>query len=55
MRIEQCFGWGKTIGALRQVMVRWLDKVDQLLTLTMAAYNLMRLRSLAALRPQCAQ
>jgi IS5 family transposase len=54
-RIEQCFGWGKTIGALRQVMVRGLDKVDQLLTLTMAAYNLTRLRSLAPLRPQCAQ
>ena len=54
-RIEQCFGWGKTIGALRQVMVRGLDKVDQLLTLTMAAYNLTRLRSLAPLRLQCAQ
>ncbi len=52
--IEQCFGWGKTIGPIRQVMVRSLDKVDQLLTLTMAAYNLTRLRSLAALRPQSA-
>ena len=53
-RIEQCFGWGKMIGPLRQVMVRGLDKVDQLLTLTMAAYNLTRLRSLAEIRPQCA-
>ena len=52
--IEQCFGWGKTIGPTRQGMVRGLDKVDQLLTLTMAAYNLTRLRSLAALRPQAA-
>lgn len=33
----------------------YLDKVYQLLTLTMAAYNLTRLRSLAQLRPQCAQ
>jgi hypothetical protein len=33
-------------------MVRGLKKVDQLLTLTMAAYNLTRLRSLAKLRPQ---
>lgn len=49
--IEQCFGWGKTIGPMRQVMVRGLAKVDQLLTLTMAAYNLTRLRRLAALRP----
>ena len=48
------FGRGNTIGPIRQVMVRSLDKVDQLLTLTMAAYNLTRLRSLAALRPQSA-
>lgn len=53
--IEQCFGWGKVIGPLRQVMVRGLDKVDQLLTLTMTAYNLTRLRTLAELRPQCVQ
>jgi transposase len=52
--IEQCFGWGKLIGPMRQVMVHGLDKVDQLLTLTMAAYNLTRLRSLAKLRPQFA-
>lgn len=54
-RIEQCFGWGKVIGPIRQVMVQGLDRVDQLLTLTMAAYNLTRLRTLAQLRPQCAQ
>jgi transposase len=52
--IEQCFGWGKTVGPLRQVMVRGLKKVDQLLTLTMAAYNLTRLRSLGEMRPQLA-
>lgn len=50
--IEQCFVWGKTIGPIRQVMVRGLANVDQLLTLTMAAYNLTRLRSLVALRPE---
>lgn len=53
--IEQCFGWGKLVGPLRQVMVHGLDKVDQLLTLTMAAYNLTRLRTLANLRLQGAQ
>ena len=53
-RIEQCFGWGKTVGPLAQVMVRGLDKVDQVLTLTMAAYNLTRLRALAHLRAQVA-
>jgi IS5 family transposase len=52
--IEQCFGWGKVIGPIGQVMVQGLDRVDQLLTLTMAAYNLTRLRTLAQLRPQSA-
>ena len=53
--IEQCFGWGKVIGPMRQVMVQGLDKVDQLLTLTMAAYNLTRLRTLVNLRTQGVQ
>ncbi len=35
-------------------MVQGLEKVDQFPTLTMAAYNLTRLRTLAALRPQVA-
>ena len=38
---------------MRQVMVQGLDEDDQLLTLTMAAYNLTRMRTLAQLRPQC--
>ena len=47
--IEHCFGWAKTIGPMRQVMVRGLDKVNHTFTLTMATYNLTRLRNLAAL------
>jgi Transposase DDE domain len=47
-RIEQCFGWAKTIGPMRQVMMRGLDKVGHAFTLTMAAYNFTRLRNLAA-------
>ena len=46
-RIEQCFGWAKTVGPMRQVMLRGLDKVNHAFTLTMAAYNLTRLRNLA--------
>lgn len=46
--IEQCFGWAKQIGPIRQVMVRGVQKVGQVLTLTMAAYNLTRLRTLMA-------
>jgi IS5 family transposase len=50
--IEQGFGWAKTVGAMRQVMVRGLQKVDQMFVLTMAAYNLTRMRSLGQVRLQ---
>ena len=50
--IEQDFGWAKLIGPIRQVMVRGLDKVDQLFVLTMAAYKLTRMRGLGQIRPQ---
>jgi len=50
--IEQGFGWAKLIGPIRQVMVRGLKKVDQLFVLTMAAYNLTRMRTLGQVRPQ---
>lgn len=48
--IEQGFGWGKTIGRIRQVMVRGLKKVDQIFVLTMTAYNLTRMRTLGKIR-----
>lgn len=51
-RIEQGFGWGKFIGPIRQVMVRGLKKVDQLFVMTMAAYNLVRMRTLGQVRLQ---
>ncbi len=54
-RIEQGFGWAKTIGSIRQVMVRGLKKVDQLFVLNMAAYNLVRMRSLGQVRLQGAR
>ncbi|MFT0174971.1 transposase, partial [Paraburkholderia mimosarum] len=41
--IEQGFGWAKTVGRMRQVMVRGLKKVDQTFVLNMAAYNLVRM------------
>ena len=50
--IEQGFGWAKLIGPMRQVMVRGLDKVDQLFVLTMAAYKLTRMRGLGQIRLQ---
>jgi IS5 family transposase len=51
-RVEQPFGWGNLIGGLRQVMMRGLEKVDQVLMLIMSAYNLTRMRTLGQLRLQ---
>jgi hypothetical protein len=44
--IEKVFGWAKLDSVLRQVKVRGLKRVDWFYRLTMAAYNLMRLRRL---------
>lgn len=52
--IEQGFGWAKLVGSIRQVMVRGLAKVDQMFVLNMAAYNLVRMRTLGKLRLQAA-
>jgi transposase len=47
--IEQGFGWAKLIGRIRQVMVRGVEKVDQVFMLNMTAYNLVRMRTLGKL------
>ena len=54
-RIEQGFGWAKTIGQMRQVMVRGLKNVAHTFVLNMAAYNLVRMRSLGQVRLQGAR
>ena len=46
-RIEECFGWLKTIALLRKVRHRGLFKVDWVCTFACAAYNLVRLRNLS--------
>jgi hypothetical protein len=48
--IEQGFGWAKTVGRMRQVMVRGIERVDLVFVLTMAAYNLTRMRTLGQMR-----
>ena len=50
--IEQGFGWAKFIGPIRQVMVRGIKRVDQCFVMTMAAYNLVRMRTLGQIRLQ---
>jgi transposase len=46
-RIEECFGWLKTIALLRKVRHRGIFKVGWVFTFAAAAYNLVRLRNLA--------
>jgi transposase len=45
-RIEQTFGWGQTIGPLRKLRHRGRELVDWILTFVMAAYDLVRIRTL---------
>ena len=52
--IEQGFGWAKFIGPIRQVMVRGIKKVDQVFMMAMAAYNLVRMRTLGQVRLEVA-
>jgi transposase len=47
-RIEECFGWLKTIALMRNVRHRGLDKVGWVFTFAAAAYNLVRMKNLLA-------
>jgi len=45
-RIEECFGWLKTIALLRKLRHRGLANVDWIFAFACAAYNLVRMRNL---------
>ena len=45
-RIEEAFGWTKTVGGLRKARHRGLAKIDWQFTFAMAAHNLIRLTKL---------
>ena len=47
-RIEEIFGWMKTVALLRKLRHRGLARVNWIFVFTAAAYNLVRLRTLAA-------
>jgi transposase len=47
-RIEECFGWLKTIALMRKVRHRGIQKVGWVFTFAAAAYNLVRMRNLLA-------
>ena len=46
-RVEEIFGWMKTVGGMRKLRHRGLQLVGWMFTLTAAAYNLVRIRNLA--------
>ena len=45
-RIEETFGWNKSIGSLRQVKQRGLARVDALFQFGMLSWNLVRMRNI---------
>ena len=45
-RIEEGFGWMKTVGRIRKTMYRGIDKIAWQLDLHAAAYNLVRMKNL---------
>lgn len=48
-RIEEAFGWLKTVGNHRKTRHRGIEKVDWYFTLALSAYNLVRMRNLGVL------
>ena len=47
-RVEEVFGWLKTVGLVRKVKLRGVPRVGWLFTFAAAAYNLVRMRNLVA-------
>jgi IS5 family transposase len=47
-RVEEIFGWMKTVGQLDKLRHRGVDRVNWMFVFTAAAYNLVRLRTLVA-------
>jgi transposase len=47
-RVEEVFGWMKTVGGLRKLRHRGVARVGWMFTFTAAAYNLVRMRRLLA-------
>jgi transposase len=45
-KIEEVFGWAKTVGCLRKLHHRGVQMVEWVFTFTVAAYNLVRMRNL---------
>lgn len=51
-RIEEHFGWGKTVGRIRQTVYRGMRRVAQHFKLTMTASNIVRMARMLSAAPQ---
>jgi hypothetical protein len=47
-RVEEIFGWVKTVGSLRKTRHRGVALFEWMFTLAIAAYNLLRMRNLVS-------
>ena len=47
-RIEEVFGWGKTVGPMRKTKLRGVARVGFEMMLTVTGFNLVRMRNLLA-------
>lgn len=47
-RVEEIFGWGKTVGSIRQVKVRGVQMVNEIFTMNCIGLNLTRMCTLQA-------
>ena len=50
-RVEEIFGWIKTVGLMRKTRHRGMARVGWMFTFTAAVYNLVRIRNLVAVVP----
>lgn len=45
-RVEEIFGWAKTVGLIRKAKVRGIAKIDWLFTMCIAVFDLVRMRNM---------
>ena len=48
-RIEECFGWMKTVGGMRKTRHKGTERVGWMFMFTAAVYNLVQIRNLQEL------
>ena len=49
--VEQIFGWMKTVGGMRKLRHRGIERTGWMFIFSAAAYNLVRMRNIIAVAP----